>query len=482
MGWGHWKVELRHERANPAVSTEVAAPLVLTSPSSGDLKVSRLSLLGIRLADIPDETPDRGILCIPFQGYYVIVPVALKVTNQPDFLAFGELENRAREMITIFYDGLFKGEMITGQDIITKLDTPVDLIPMTETEEEAEQAKSKLSPRWLRSLSTVFLYLAMGAFVVSFLAAKAADRMYTVPLEQGRIAAPMVPHFAPADGFMDAIFVEPGQYVEVGDTLVRLVDPNLEVEILDLRDRIARKEDYVRRLEVRLDDIMRVEAPSLYQRVMQLEDAIASHPAEDFLADRDLDDVDMALRLVHSEEELLRKFGPETFTRMFETKEAMQEEQENIWALERRIKESRDHSLGLNIAAVESGIIGSIDIHKNQFVVRGSEIITIESDAQRFGLGFVPHDLEKSIYIGMNATMIVGTSKGPVEIPSTVTGFEDHNTHNMFMEDGLLARLSPRDLTVAEARELLIPGSPIQLQIDLDRFSLGDVFGSSDEL
>ena len=72
-------------------------------------------------------------------------------------------------LIKTKYRNLLTGKMATTADMITSLDTPVDLVPMGETDEERDRNSGGKTRRWLRSAFSLLAYVALFALVFGYL-------------------------------------------------------------------------------------------------------------------------------------------------------------------------------------------------------------------------------------------------------------------------------------------------------------------------
>ena len=101
----------------------------------------------------PEDAPDcpkTGTLSIPFQGVDVRFPVRLFKQENEGLVSLEGLSGRQRETLALFYRSLLSGKMASSGDVITRLDTPVDLVPMEQTEEEQAEQPVKFIPRPIR--------------------------------------------------------------------------------------------------------------------------------------------------------------------------------------------------------------------------------------------------------------------------------------------------------------------------------------------
>jgi hypothetical protein len=143
-------VHISHERPAPETEPHVIAPLIVALPDGRRLTARKWSLAGIRDQVLVGEDLTGARLMIPFQGIEVGFPVTLTPSSNSNLWAFEALTGRQREALGLFYRNLMTGKMASTDEVITALDTPVDLVPMGETEVEKAAGLAKVKPRALR--------------------------------------------------------------------------------------------------------------------------------------------------------------------------------------------------------------------------------------------------------------------------------------------------------------------------------------------
>ena len=100
-------------------------------------------------------------------------------------LQFVGLSGRERETLAIFYRSILSGRMASTDEVITSLDTPVDLVPMEETESEiAVASPSKAAKTW-RLIRNIVLQLVLATVVFGYAGSLAWDRFAYVHLQNG---------------------------------------------------------------------------------------------------------------------------------------------------------------------------------------------------------------------------------------------------------------------------------------------------------
>ncbi|MEM9783565.1 MAG: hypothetical protein AAF899_13955, partial [Pseudomonadota bacterium] len=236
-------MKIRHERPMAELSFPVSAPLTLELRTNESITIPRWSLDGFEFPGGSDVLPKEAVLSIPFQGVDIRFPVRLARRGADRFLTFEGLSGRQRETLAVFYRSLLSGRMAATEDIITSLDTPVDLVPMGETEEEASGAAGRKSPRALRAMLSVALHLMVAGLVLWTLGAGVASRLGTVELRSARIEAILTPVEAPKEGTVAEILSPPGSAVAAGEVIARLTSPAGEAALAETAERLALVED-----------------------------------------------------------------------------------------------------------------------------------------------------------------------------------------------------------------------------------------------
>ena len=228
-------MNIRHECPHPDLSFLVTAPLSLLTADGRQIMVERWSLSELRLPE-GEAAPEGDMqLVIPFQGVGVQFPIRLKPAGETGHYHFSELTVRQRETLSLFYNGVLSGRMATTSEMITSLDTPVDLVPMGETAEEKAEGMAKAKPRLLRALWNLTFYALLALFLVGFVGGQIWSRLSEISLDHARFVAPIETYVAPEPGHVERIFVEVGQTVKAGDPLIRFEDTDRESDVDEVR-------------------------------------------------------------------------------------------------------------------------------------------------------------------------------------------------------------------------------------------------------
>jgi hypothetical protein len=173
-------MEVRHEAPIPDTLFRVTAPLIVGFGDGTWLRVNQWNLRGLYDARLAECTLDEVMLSVPFQGVGIFFEVTLVPGEGTDEFLFRDLTGRQRETLALFYRNLLSGRMAVTDEIITSLDTPVDLVPMEETEIEKQLGKAARAPRPLRAAASILVYVLIFVLVFSYLGSLALDRLSTL--------------------------------------------------------------------------------------------------------------------------------------------------------------------------------------------------------------------------------------------------------------------------------------------------------------
>lgn len=217
-------MEVRHEPPKPDTMFRLRAPLHIGFPDGQAVKVDDWSLRAVYSKDLVGRPLDGLMLSIPFQGVGVYFPIELEPGEAENEFLFRNLNGRERETLALFYRNLMSGRMSTTGDMIVALDTPVDLVPMGETEAERKAGEARVAPRKVRVLANVAYYGTLFLLVVGFLSGVAWNRISFVPVLSAHVSAATSQIIAPVAGHVRDLAVPVGTKVADGAVVIRLDD------------------------------------------------------------------------------------------------------------------------------------------------------------------------------------------------------------------------------------------------------------------
>lgn len=396
-------MNIRHECPHPDLSFLVTAPLFLQTQDGRRMTVERWSLGEVRLHE-DEPLPEGGLeLIVPFQGVAVQFPVKLTPTGEPGAYSFADLTVRQRETLAVFYNGVLSGRMATTGEMITSLDTPVDLVPMGETEEEKAEGVAKAKPRFLRTIWNVVFYAMLALFLIGFVGEQVWSRLSEISLDHARFVAPIIEYAAPEAGHVDRIYVEVGQVVSAGDPLIRLEDTDRESDVDEVRME-------VRVAERRLNAARAAVERHLKQRPIYREEflqafyavwrpwrrheprAVAYPPAIQRAWEA-------LLRFDRGED--LRPGGYQDILTELERRLEEADFDYRRWKRELRLRKAAADEMV--VRAKTDGTVFAIHTLKRDFVARGDLVVEVEENAPRQAVGWLDDRMATSVHIGMKA-------------------------------------------------------------------------------
>ncbi|HMO06873.1 MAG TPA: hypothetical protein PKD10_04390 [Paracoccaceae bacterium] len=432
-------VAISHERPAPETEPHVIAPLIVALPDGRRLTARKWSLAGIRDGVLAGTDLTGARLMIPFQGIEVGFPVTLRPSMDQKLWAFEGLTGRQREALGLFYRNLMTGKMAATDEVITALDTPVDLIPMGETEEEKAAGLAKVKPRALRVVWNITYYVLLIAVVGGYLGSLVWKRLDHVALSNARYMAPLIEVAAPASGFVAEILAPTGSSVAAGATILRLSDPEGEAGLAEIRGLINQAELRLEEAQLRLDTHLTThDAARAASTDRALFDGGVSGVPGDFhdirrRLERELRLIELELRSLRSERGRLR-----------------------------------ERARALDILAPAAGQVGRILVAPDSYQRVGTPLVTFEGDAPRRVLGWLDAAEAAHVWQGMRATVRYSVAGETRSAPATVSMIEAGTDPLRPDAFGLLVHLDLADLTLAETRALLPHNAAVEVRLHRD--------------
>ncbi len=446
-------VQIRHERPAPETEHTVVAPLVIGLPDGRRLMVRRWSLSGVY-----DDAPSRrdlggARLLIPFQGVEVGFPVAFGPVGEGGFRPFEGLTGRQREALGLFYRNLMVGRMAATEEVITALDTPVDLIPMGETEAEKAAGVARARPRFFRAALNIAWHLGLFVAVVWFVGSLAWSRIEGMTLSHARVTAERLVLTAPREGYLRQLATQ-DSVTQEGTVLARVEKPEGEEALADVDARHAALETMAAEARARLaaHDAVREEARAMVERLYSAS-ALRRFDAGVPLRQGDHNDRRAALEA---------------------TLRSVENDRDRAVADLRRLRQTEQY---MNLSAPAVGLVVQWLTREGQYVRAGDPVAVFETDAPRMVRGWLDDRLAGSVRIGMRADILLRSSGVAREIEGRVAAVEagaDPSAPDVF---GMIVTIEASGMTAGAAREALPFNAPAEIVVRRDL--LGPLFGRS---
>ncbi|MFY0616669.1 HlyD family secretion protein [Shimia sp.] len=454
-------MKIRHQHPSSDLSWTVQAPLTLETPTGEVVDIDAWSLAGLVWPEAAGDCPQTGILSVPFQGVDIRFPVRLSSNSSTGTADFEGLSGRQRETLAIFYRSLLSGKMASSEDVITSLDTPVDLVPMGETESEISQAGARVLPAPIRVILNVALYVGLAILVSTVLGTTLFNSFMRIDLEHGRVVAPIVDRLPAGEGFVKSISVLPGEAVKEGDILVRIKDPVAEARLTHSRAQlsVAEKElsDLLQAIGD-LEDLHTVASP-------QTRAASVVQVYARFVGDRGFENMYVRWTdLLATDPVSALQNDPFVFalSRLKEVETAFR-------AKIRGLRAARDAQRGeLNsshVRAPSDGIVHEILVRKGQPYRPSDLAVVFEADTPRVVVGWVSQSYAQTIFVGMPASIglnVGGSRRNLAGVVTDVTAGSDPRRPGEF---GILVTVTSKTLSYEETREQLRRNAPVSLEV-----------------
>ncbi len=472
-------MNIRHECPLPDLSFSVTAPLSVTKANGRMFVAQRWSLAGLWCDEDAGDMTGDVFLSVPFQGVDVSFEVTLTSTQTPGFFAFQDLTVRQRETLGLFHQSLLAGRMVSAGEIITALDTPVDLVPMGETEEEQSAGKAKTKPRGARLLWNAVSYVLLALFLVVFLGGQIWQRLSYVALDHGRFIAPIVAYEAPQAGYVGKVSVAIGDQVKAGDILVRLEDPDRESDVEEVRAEILLAEQQLRMAQDRLArHIARrsAERATLQRAFDALWDPWQHNDPHLLRYPPEIE----AARLALYAFDRGRDGGALVHLDMVQTlQDAVQQRELELRRWKRELRHRKAAAGELLVRARTNGTVHDLHTVKGTYVARGAVVVEVEDNTPRLAMGLVDDDLATTVFVGMQADISFvhrGLSK---RMQGVVTDLQA-GTHTAQPDRfGLVVTIRANDTGVKNSRKWFRRNAPAQVRLKRDLFA--GWFGGADE-
>ncbi len=454
-------MRVTHQPPAPAIEPMVQAVLLFEMPDGQVVTIRQWSLAELDWPEDAPKAPKAGTLSVPFQGVDVRFPVRLSPSpDRPGAQILSDLSGRQRETLALFYRSLLSGKMACSEDVITSLDTPLDLVPMEETVSEKEVGQKSPTVRALRVAFSVATYVALACVVFGVIGQSILTNLDRIDIQHGRVVGPTTHLVAPQAGTVSEIIVSSGDHVTAGSVLARVKNPSFEADLEKARASLAASELALERVNVALDELDRV---GRHQdetiRLAGIERIYEAHDLEGRFSDiRErwlaLDDRGAPSAYPHDPFEITRR-------RLLEKQEFR-----TLELRRSRVERSgrREIAKSTRIVAPTDGIISEVLIQQGQFVTTGAATISLEAEELRQTVGWVSERFAETLYIGMPASVGFNDAGRKAQIDGVISDIQAGDHPDRPGEYGILVWVQPSDMDLAEARNRLRIGAPVNLE------------------
>lgn len=464
-------MNIRHERPSADLSFEVRAPLGLELADGTRVEIAAWSLDGITYPDDTDILPAQGRLIVPFQGVEVSFMVQFDATSDPRRLRFKDLSGRERETLAVFYRSILSGKMAHTDTMITALDTPVDLVPMGETEEETTSATAGKSPRVLRVAVNLASYVLLATLVFGFLGQHIWARIDRIDIQRGRVVAPLVEQAAPISGFVRDMPAEVGDRVRLGDTLLALRNPDLDRALAETEAQLEAAREALAAAQSAQSHLTDVITAAGEDRPVTYRLALAARIHAEFFNDRDLEEMRrLWVTLRDQDRDLSENFSPDLVIAE-RLGGLVADRKREVARLDRELAKRREAVASALIVAETSGIIRDVLVHPDQYLQKASAVVVIEEDAPRVTMGWMPAHLAESVHIGQPALIRYSQDTTHTALEGKVIAVSAGQDPGQPNEFGMLVTVAADGLSTDATRDLFAADAPVTLAVKRGLFS-----------
>jgi len=387
-------------------------------------------------------------------------PVRLSQKDAIGTVQLEGLSGRQRETLALFYRALLSGRMASSSEVITSLDTPVDLVPMEETEAEQSQQPVKYIPRSLRVLFNVVTYLLIAAMVVGIIGSNIFTSLDRIDIQYGRVLAPKSQTFPARRGFVESVEVLPSQAVQAGDVLIRLRDPETHALLDQTKAELSVAEAEYARVMAGLDEIAtQAASDNLTMRM-----AVASRLYSGFVGKGRFDDIRQNwISLRGRNSELVEAFDPLSIVREMLTAEADSRaaKLDGLKAARKAYLELIAHN---HVRAPSDGVVHEVMVQPGQPFGAQEMDLSFESSASRVTIGWVSEKFAETIYIGMPAVIGLNENGKKIKMSAVVTDVRAGGHPERPGEFGIMVTVSATELSPADSKTRLRLGAPVNLE------------------
>ncbi len=425
-------MEVRHEPPSAETLFRLKAPLTVGFPDGTAVRVNDWSLKALYSPDLDGRSLDGAMLSIPFQGVNLYFPIELEPGQGAHEYLLHNLTGRQREALALFYRNLLSGRMTSTSDMIVALDTPVDLVPMGETEAERKAGEAKVAPRKARMLVNLLYYGTLFLVVAGFLGTVAWNRIARVEVLSAHVASATSQIIAPVAGYVREIPAAEGGRVAEGAVVVRLDDQEALRLLAEAEAAATEAADLQAAAEQRLAQHMagRDAARATFRGgAERFDEGVSVNPG-------DFHDIRLKLQ---AEVELQRR------------------EAERQTA---RAAGYRDRAEATALTAPGAGTVVQHFVRPFDLVRPGDALALFELDEPRSIVAHLPATSVLKVWTGMQADVTYVSDGTGIVLPGEVRRL---SVEGMGAAQLLVASISVPGLSVDDSRRLFVEGMPVHV-------------------
>ncbi len=219
----------RHHRVNAALRINVNGETY----TAMDWGLGGFALDGWKDASLQAGDNFSCNFCLPFQGFDIRFDLDAEVVRISDderlAAKFVSLDNRQKELMTYFIDELVRGSMMSIDDTLLRIDSPVTPVS---TKPDPSPASEIPKSRWsLKLITMTAIYLSGGMSLLVYIVFTLYANYFSLEVDSGVVTAPIEKIVSTTDGQIRKVSIGIDEFVTKGYKLITIEDSKVERDI-----------------------------------------------------------------------------------------------------------------------------------------------------------------------------------------------------------------------------------------------------------
>lgn len=244
-------MKITREKACQRLHHRISTPLHVLIEGA-EYSASDWSLGGLRITNW-DQWQDESLQgkqfeCkfeLPFQGFNIAFEVTTEVVRYlPEEkelgLKFIDLDERQIELLNHFVEQLVRGSMMSVEDTILRIDSPVTPVSTTPDASPAHELPVHRFPIKMIAMSS--LYGLIGVTLFSLVAITVYENFFNLKVKSAFTTSPTEPLVSLVDGRLRRVDAKINSKTEVGDALLTIESPDISKRIEEAKIFIEQKQ------------------------------------------------------------------------------------------------------------------------------------------------------------------------------------------------------------------------------------------------
>jgi multidrug resistance efflux pump len=241
-------MKITREKACQRLHHRISTPLHVLIDGR-EYSASDWSLGGLRITNWDHKSKTgQQLNCkfeLPFQGFNiafeVITEVVRSLPNQQELgLKFLDLDDRQIELLSHFVEQLVRGSMMSVEDTILRIDSPVT--PVSTAPDASPAHEIPISRFPLKMVAMSVLYGVTGFILFSLVAVTIYENFLNLKVKSAFTTSPTEPLMSLIDGRLHRVNATLNSSTNIGDALMTIKSPNISKRIEEAKIFIEQKQ------------------------------------------------------------------------------------------------------------------------------------------------------------------------------------------------------------------------------------------------